>query len=101
MHATEDLRNIIVSTMDENERLLANFRDGTDDAAKLNIIDKISASNLGLFECCFSQDITGKRITRVVKALTYFEDRVTALIDARGKTEPKSDGGVGPRKNRG
>ena len=100
MHATEDLRNIIVSTMDENERLLANFRDGTDDAAKLNIIDKISASNLGLFECCFSQDITGKRITRVVKVLTYFEDRVTALIDSWGKTVfKKSDGGAGPRKN--
>ena len=53
MHATEDLRNIIVSTMDENERLLAHFRDGADDDPKLDIIDKISASNFGLFECCF------------------------------------------------
>ena len=33
VQVTEDVRNIIVSTMDENERLLANFRDGADDAA--------------------------------------------------------------------
>ena len=30
---------MIVSTVDENERLLAHFRDGTDAAAKLDIID--------------------------------------------------------------
>ena len=51
--ATEDVRNIIVSTVDENERLLAHFREGTDVAAKPKIIDKISASILGLFECFF------------------------------------------------
>ena len=89
VQATEDVRDTIVSTVDENERLLANFRDGADDAAKLDITDKISASNLGLFECCFSQDVTGKRITRVVKVLAYFEDRVTALIDFWGKTALK------------
>ena len=73
VQATEDVSNTIMSPVDENERLLAHLRDGMDAAAKLDIIDKITASILGLFECYFFQDITGQPINRVVKVFTDFE----------------------------
>ena len=34
-----------------------------------------------MFEACSFQDITGQRVTKVVKLVTYIEDRVNALID--------------------
>ena len=89
VQARENAGNTIMSTVEENEKLLAHLRSVMDDATKLDIIDTISASNLGLFECCFFQDITGQRITRVVTSLACVEGRVTALIDTLGKTEPK------------
>ncbi|NQV55508.1 MAG: hypothetical protein HQ503_06590, partial [Rhodospirillales bacterium] len=33
------------------------------------------------------QEITGQRITKVVRSLTYVEDRVDALIEAWGRSE--------------
>lgn len=72
-----------MSPVEENEQLLAHLRDDMDAAAKLDIIDKITASILGLFECYFFQDITGQPINRVVKSLTHLGSRVTALINVR------------------
>ncbi|MFP6736713.1 MAG: protein phosphatase CheZ [Rhodospirillales bacterium] len=50
-------------------------------------IDQISANNMGLFEACSFQDITGQRITKVVRSLTYVETRVDKLIEAWGRSE--------------
>ncbi len=37
-----------------------------------------------IFEACGFQDITGQRITKVVKALKDIEDKIDALVDAFG-----------------
>jgi chemotaxis protein CheZ len=42
---------------------------------------------MGLFEACSFQDITGQRITKVVRSLTYVETRVNKLIEAWGRSE--------------
>ena len=38
-----------------------------------------------MFEACSFQDITGQRVTKVVKSVTNIEDRVNALIEIWGK----------------
>jgi chemotaxis protein CheZ len=37
-----------------------------------------------IYEACNFQDITGQRITKVVKALKHIEERVEALVGAFG-----------------
>ena len=37
-----------------------------------------------IYEACNFQDITGQRITKVVKALKHIEEKVEALVDAFG-----------------
>lgn len=86
VEATESATNTIMSTVETNEGLLNGLKEGLD-AEKIAIIDEISANNMGLFEACSFQDITGQRVSKVVKSLTYVEDRVTALIEAWGKDE--------------
>ena len=77
-----------MSAVEDNEKLLAKLYDGMDNAPKLDIIDKISASNLGLFEYrLFLPGHRGPADTQFLRLLNYVEDRVTALIDAWGKTE--------------
>jgi len=85
--ATENATSNIMATVETNEGLLQQLKDGLDDSAKLELIDQVSANNMGLFEFCSFQDITGQRVTKVVRSLTYVEDKVNALIDAWGKAE--------------
>jgi len=85
--ATENATNNIMATVETNEGLLQQLKDGLDDSAKLELIDQVCANNMGLFEFCSFQDITGQRVTKVVRSLTYVEDKVNALIDAWGKAE--------------
>ena len=84
--ATEAATNTIMATVETNESLLNSLKDGLAED-KIATIEKISANNLGLFEACSFQDITGQRVSKVVKSLTYVEDRVTALIEAWGRDE--------------
>jgi chemotaxis protein CheZ len=37
-----------------------------------------------IFEACSFQDLTGQRITKVVKTFTYIEDRIGTLLEAHG-----------------
>ncbi len=63
------------------------MREGVDDPEKLALIDDVSANNIGLFEFCSFQDITGQRVTKVVRSLTCVKDTVNALIDAGRKAQ--------------
>ncbi len=40
-----------------------------------------------VFEACSFQDITGQRVSKVVKSVTYVEERINALIKIWGKAE--------------
>jgi chemotaxis protein CheZ len=40
-----------------------------------------------VFEACSFQDLTGQRITRLVKGLTFIEERVNAMIRVWGRDE--------------
>ncbi|MBT3551037.1 MAG: hypothetical protein HOO19_10625 [Rhodospirillaceae bacterium] len=87
VEATEQATDTIMSTVEANEILLGEVRASIDDADLQAKIDQISASNMGLFEACSFQDITGQRITKVVRSLTYVEERVNKLIEAWGRSE--------------
>jgi len=45
---------------------------------------KLSETTTRIFEACNFQDITGQRITKVVRALKHIEERVEGLIAAFG-----------------
>lgn len=48
------------------------------------LTEDINETIIGIFEACNFQDITGQRITKVVKTLQYIEARVNAMIDIWG-----------------
>lgn len=46
--------------------------------------DVLNEAVTKIYEACIFQDITGQRITRVIQALTFIEEKVGALIEAFG-----------------
>ncbi len=95
----------IPSATDELDAIVAHTEEATgtilDAAEKLEEIaassDKKTAANIteavtSIYEACNFQDITGQRITKIVKALKHIEEKVDALIAAFGEQVNDSTG---------
>lgn len=94
VQATEVATNTIMDSTEEIEAVMANL-DG-DNA------EKLMNATTNIYEACGFQDITGQRITKVVKALKDIDDKIEGLVTAFGseidkvkasmpKEEPKSE----------
>ena len=85
--ATDELDAIVGATevatnniLDAAERLEALAGDITGEHGQ-----KLTEATTMIYEACNFQDITGQRITKVVRALKHIEERVGALIEAFGQ----------------
>ncbi|CAA7622979.1 protein phosphatase CheZ [Magnetospirillum sp. SS-4] len=58
------------------------------------LVEDIGDTVGNIFEACNFQDITGQRITKVVKTLKYVEDRINAMIEIWG---PENIADVSPK----
>ena len=85
--ATEEATNTIMEAMENNDEILAGLREGITDADHLACLDRIGANGAAVFEACSFQDITGQRVSKVVKSVAYVEERINALIEIWGKDE--------------
>ena len=85
VQATEQASNSIMEAMERSEPLLEELRQGLSDPAHLALLDGINENHMAVFEACSFQDITGQRVNKLVKSVTYVEDRVEAIIDVWGK----------------
>ena len=82
---TETATNEIMSAADEVEQLLKKIHSHTvEDPDVAPLIDTASERLIAIIEACAFQDLTGQRVTQVVKTLRYIESRVLAMIDIWG-----------------
>jgi len=80
---TEAASNTILESMEAIDGLVGELRARKDpalDAVCGRITDKINM----VFEACSFQDLTGQRINRLAKALTFIEERVNNMIKVWG-----------------
>mgnify|MGYP003978043509 CR=1 FL=1 len=84
--ATEEATNTIMESVEQATELLSSIRPDVNDAQKAVIDSAIDISN-NVFEACSFQDITGQRVSKVMKSIIYVEERVNNLISIWGKDE--------------
>lgn len=87
VEATEAATNTIMEAMENNGEIVAQLREQISDPAQLALLDKIAGNANSVFEACAFQDITGQRVGRVVKSITFVEERVEALKTLLGEEE--------------
>ena len=75
--ATEQATNTILESMETLEEVAENLDENTS--------DKITGAVTQVYEACNFQDITGQRITKVVKALQEIENKVDQMLEAFGE----------------
>ncbi len=83
--ATGAATNTIMEAMENNEKLIDALRETITNPAQIAALDRLTANGNAVFEACAFQDITGQRVNKVVKSVTYVEERVNALVDIWGK----------------
>jgi chemotaxis protein CheZ len=95
VQATETATHDIMDAVEGLEDLAADLTEAQSNA--------LNQATMRIYEACTFQDITGQRITKVVKTLKSIEERVDAVLDTFGGVDldlagPGEDGG--PRVDR-
>jgi chemotaxis protein CheZ len=83
--ATENATDSIMDAVDRNEEVVNELRKRLTDPDHVSLLDKIVDNDNDVFEACSFQDISGQRVNKVVKSITYVEQRVDALAEIWGK----------------
>jgi len=83
--ATEQATNRIMEAIERNSDIMDDVRAKVADEEVGKLLDKMTDNNNDVFEACSFQDITGQRVNKVVKSITYVEDRVNSLVEIWGK----------------
>ncbi len=82
---TERSTNEIMSAVDDIEQALKKITHLTvDDGEVSPLIDLASERLIAIIEACSFHDLTGQRVTQVVKTLRFIESRILAMIDIWG-----------------
>ncbi|MCW8836325.1 MAG: protein phosphatase CheZ [Rhodospirillales bacterium] len=84
--ATDELDAIIEATANATNEIMdaVEIVEGVMDAVEGTSADMLGDATTKIYEACTFQDITGQRITKVVKALKDIEARVDGLLGAFG-----------------
>lgn len=84
---TDEASNTIMECAEKNEVLVDDLRKEITDPKLAAALDQLSANDMDIIQACSFQDLTGQRVTKVARSLTYVEDRVNALAEVWGKEE--------------
>lgn len=76
--STEDATNEVMDAAEKIEDLIGEM------GLEGDLADRLSGLSTRLFEACSFQDLTGQRITKIVRMLKEIESRVAALVHAFG-----------------
>ena len=79
--STEVATENIMSSAEHIQNLVQSIVSAKNDAEKNSLINAINNEVVRIFEHCNFQDVTGQRISKVVKSLDYVTDRINGMID--------------------
>jgi len=84
VNATEQATDTILSASEKIDSAAAHLGATAIDDASRNQAEDIAEQVVNIFEACNFQDITGQRITKVVNALQYIDERVSRMMEIWG-----------------
>lgn len=87
VEATMDATEIIMDAVETNANTVHELRELITDEKQVALLDKILENQNTVFEACAFQDLTGQRITKIIKSVSYVEERVNALREIWGHEE--------------
>jgi chemotaxis protein CheZ len=87
VQATETATEGILAAAEQIDDVVGRMRNQATGDDDTTAIDEIGEQIIKIFESCNFQDITGQRITKVVNAMKFVEEKVDRMIDNLGGSE--------------
>lgn len=87
VESTMDATEIIMGAVENNANAVHELRELITDEKQTALLEKILTNQNTVFEACAFQDLTGQRITKIIKSVSYVEERVNALREIWGPEE--------------
>src|SRR3954452_8786339 len=87
VNATEIATNTIITCTEEIEEIIHELRAQLPERYQSSRVNDMNEAVVKNFEACNFQDLTGQRITKVVRALSFIEERVEAMMGVWNKRE--------------
>jgi chemotaxis protein CheZ len=85
--ATEEATHSILERMEEIDGVVEELREADDREARAALCDKVNDRTMAAIEACTFQDITGQRVTKIVRSMKFVEERVNTMIGLWGEEE--------------
>ncbi len=85
--ATEAATNGIMSAAEQIDEAVAELKTLTSDGYQMSKVNDIADQVVRIYEACNFQDLTGQRITKVVRTLAFIEERVANMMAIWGEDE--------------
>lgn len=84
VNATEQATDTILTASEKIDSAAAHLGASAADELGRNQAEEIAEQVVNIFEACNFQDITGQRITKVVNALQFIDERVSKMMEIWG-----------------
>lgn len=85
--ATEAATNTIMAAAEELEETVQELRASMPEGYQSSRVNDMHEAIVRIYEACNFQDLTGQRITKVVRALSFIEERVDAMMGVWNRRE--------------
>ncbi|MBK3732808.1 hypothetical protein GAY29_06725 [Azospirillum brasilense] len=85
--ATEAATNTIMACAEELEEVVHELKSSLPEGYHADRVNDMNDVIVRIYEACNFQDLTGQRITKVVRALSFIEERVDAMMSHWNKRE--------------
>lgn len=82
--ATESATSDIFNEVEQVEEIARELQSIITDDYQMQRVNQIADLCTRIYEACSFQDLTGQRITKVVRTLTFIEERVNAMMSIWG-----------------
>ena len=85
--ATEAATNTIMACAEELDEVVAELKSSMAEGYQRDRVNDMTDVIVRIYEACNFQDLTGQRITKVVRAMAFIEERVDAMMGLWNKRE--------------
>ena len=85
--STEDATHAILEATETIDEAAIGLRGEKDPEKVSALCDILSQQSMAIMEACSFQDITGQRITKIVRSMKFVEERVDKMVQLWGRAE--------------
>jgi chemotaxis protein CheZ len=95
---TDMATHAILQNLEEISDLVGKIHEKAADPEAAALCDQAMEKTTHAMEACTFQDITGQRVTKIIRSMQFVEERVLAMVDLMGRDSVAKEAAVLPEE---